>query len=298
MNAARSFWRVRWLAVFAPLLFIPSVAGGATLTAETVAAWTEYLHAAHLRMQARLSPGHAFLSIDEAEARAAEIRGGDPLIFPVGRTPEKVPAGLIHDWVGIAFIPNAKISDVLSTVRDYEHYSEFFRPIVLETKVAKRDGPKDQFRMLLANKSLISKTALDGDYDSSYVRVDDQHWYSISETTRMQEIQNYRAAGQHILPENEGSGLIWRLSSMTFFEERDGGVYIELEAMALSRNIPVSLRWIATPIVRRVSKNSLLTSLQQTRDAVCARNLVTDQFSAKERQAGRDAAVNTLGSFR
>jgi len=46
------------------------------------------------------------------------------------------------------------------------------------------------------------------------------------------------------------------------FEERDGGVYVELEAIALSRDVPV--RWIVNPIVRRVSRNSMLLSLQQT----------------------------------
>ena len=70
------------------------------------------------------------------------------------------------------------------------------------------------------------------------------------------------------MPENEGSGLIWRLFGITRFEERDGGVYVELEAIVLSRDIPASLRWLIEPIVRRVAKGSLAISLQQTRDAV------------------------------
>jgi len=45
-------------------------------------------------------------------------------------------------------------------------------------------------------------------------------------------------------------------------------VYMELEAMALSRDIPVAFRWVVDPIVRRVSKNSLMTSLRQTQEAV------------------------------
>jgi hypothetical protein len=43
-------------------------------------------------------------------------------------------------------------------------------------------------------------------------------------------------------PEDEGIGLIWRLSSITGLEERDGGVYAELEAIALSRDIPTAVR--------------------------------------------------------
>ncbi len=54
---------------------------------------------------------------------------------------------------------------------------------------------------------------------------------------------------------NEGSGLIWRLSSIKRLEERDGGVYAELEAIALRRDIPVAFRLIAMLIVRRVSRD-------------------------------------------
>jgi len=57
------------------------------------------------------------------------------------------------------------------------------------------------------------------------------------------------------------------ISSIARFEQRDAGVYIELEAMAQSREIPAALRFVADPIVRRVSRNSLLASLQQTEEA-------------------------------
>jgi hypothetical protein len=66
----------------------------------------------------------------------------------------------------------------------------------------------------------------------------------------------------------QGTGLIWRLSSITRLEERDGGVYAELEAIALSRDIPAAFRLFVTPIVRRVSRDSLATSLHQTKVAI------------------------------
>ena len=37
--------------------------------------------------------------------------------------------------------------------------------------------------------------------------------------------------------------------------------------MALSRPIPMTLHWVVDPIVRRVSRASLETSLEQTREA-------------------------------
>jgi hypothetical protein len=63
--------------------------------------------------------------------------------------------------------------------------------------------------------------------------------------------------------------------SITRLEERDGPVYIGLEAIALSRDVPISLRWIVDPIVRRVSRNSLEISLRQTERAVQSRAALT-----------------------
>jgi hypothetical protein len=118
------------------------------------------------------------------------------------------------------------------------------------------------------NKSVIAKTALDADYQAVYTQIDDHRWYSVSDATRIREIAEYDTPSQHILPENHGTGLIWRLHSITRFEERDGGVYIEVEAIALSRDIPAALRWVVEPIVRRVSRSAVATSLEQTEAAV------------------------------
>lgn len=50
--------------------------------------------------------------------------------------------------------------------------------------------------------------------------------------------------------------------------EGEGGVYFEVEAIALSRDIPAMLRLMVEPVVRRVSRNSLATALRQTQEAV------------------------------
>ena len=87
----------------------------------------------------------------------------------------------------------------------------------------------------------------------------------------MQEVRHYGKPNEQILPSDRASGYIWRLYSIARYEQRDGGIYVEVEAIALSRDIPPVLRWIANPIVRRVSRNSMLISLQQTQEAVRSR---------------------------
>jgi hypothetical protein len=262
--------KLRLAAVLILLRVHPSI-GAATLKDETKAAWDAYLQAANDAMQARLQPGAHFLWLDDEPDRAEEIRTKGPYIAPMSRDiPKKVPHGLIHDWLGVGFVPNAKIEDILLVVRDFDHYKDMYHPGVLDSASRGTDGMKDLFFMRLANRSVIAKTALDAECEVSYIRVDDQHWYGISNTTHIVELDKFGTPEQHTLPEDQGTGLIWRLSSITRLEERDGGVYAELEAIALSRDIPVAFRVFVTPIVRRVSKDSLATSLHQTKVAIDA----------------------------
>ena len=265
-------------------------ASAAILSAESIAAWKAYTQAARLEVQQRAGAIGHFLRIDETEGIGDKVRQGEPVVFPVGHNPHKVPSALVHDWVGGTFIPNVRTEDILTTVRDYSRYREFYHPAVIESKLLNKEELRDRFSLVLMNRSLISNTALDGEYESSYVRVDESRSYCITETSRMHEIENYGTAQQRVRLQGEESGLIWKLFSITKFEERDGGVYIELEAIALSREIPASLRWVATPIVCHVSKNSLSTSLQQLTDAVNARIAASAQV-----QSGRNGAhrVNT-----
>jgi hypothetical protein len=266
--------KIRFIAILI-LLPVPPSISAATLAPETKAAWDDYIQAAFAAMQARLQPGAHFLWLDDDPDRAeqvrTDVRSKGPYIAPISKQiPKKVPHGLIHDWLGVGFVPNAKIEDILSVVRDYDHYKDMYHPGVIDSMSRGSDGTKDLFFMRLANKSVVAKTALDAECEVSYIRVDDQHWYGTSNTTRIVELDKFGTPEQRTLPEDQGTGLIWRLSSITRLEERDGGVYAELEAIALSRDIPAAFRVFVTPIVRRVSRDSLATSLHQTKVAIDA----------------------------
>jgi hypothetical protein len=241
----------------------------AHLAPATSEAWEDYVKSANVRMEQRLRPGEVFLWVDESPDRLASVRAGEIVVSPVGpQNPKKVPFGLIHDWVGAIFIPNASLSDALQVVRDYGRYKNLYQPSVIDSKVIATGEEKDRFSMLLLNRSLLLKTAFDADYESSYVHVDDRRVYSVSRTTRLQEIEDYGSPAQRVLQEGEGKGIMWRLLGITRYMERDGGVYIEFEAIGLSRDIPASIRWLVEPTVRRISRTSVSTSLHQTEGAV------------------------------
>jgi hypothetical protein len=107
-----------------------------------------------------------------------------------------------------------------------------------------RSGNGYRFGMLMMNQSLFSKSALDGDYAEEYHCISDARWYSVVYSIRIQQIDDFGRRSEHLLPPDEGSGYIWRVYSISRYERRDGGVYVEVEFIALSRDIPVSLRWL------------------------------------------------------
>jgi hypothetical protein len=248
-----------------------SVAQAASLKPEAAQAWEDYIESASGGIQERANAPAGFLQIDTTPALAEKVHRGEIVVSPAAaHIPKKVPFGLIHDWIGTAFLANTTIKDVVAIVRDYPKYAEVYAPHVLEPKVISTGETVDLFSVVLMNRSVLSKTALDCDYETTFVRVDDRRMYSITQAKRIQEIADYGTAKQHTLPEGEGAGLIWRLYSVSRFEEREDGLYIETEAMALSRDIPSALRVVVEPIVRRVSREALETALRQTANAAHA----------------------------
>jgi hypothetical protein len=265
-------WVRRFLAGYLCSCLVVSASQAAELKEETIKSWDEYIQASRGQMQDRLRPNGRFLWVDEEPQRNRQVRAGKILVSPGSqKVPQPVTSGLIHDWIGAAFIPGATLDDVLAVVRDYDRYKVFYKPNVIDSKSLSTDDAPDAYSMLLVNRQVVGTVALNGEYEACFLQLTDKQWYSVSYTTRIQEIRDYAKPGERKLPPGEGNGYIWRGYSMGRYEERDGGVYVEQETIALSRDIPAALRWVAEPIIRQVSKKELVISLQQTEEAVRSR---------------------------
>jgi hypothetical protein len=281
------------IAMLGTMLF-PAQVRAANLKAETVAAWDDYVRSATCAMEGRLRPGSSFLWTSENPERLQMVRRGDIVAASApGANPRRVIGGLIHHWIGAAFLPGVTLDDILEVTRDYDHYQVFYQPSVTESKTISRNTSHDLFSMVLMNKAFFLRTALDADYQVTNVRLDNRRFYSVSKTTRVQEIEGYGQPSEHRVPEGEGGGYIWKLFNIVRLEQRDGGVFIEMETLALSRDIPVMVRPLADPIVRRVSRNSILTSLQQTAEAVRGISIEAGRHADTPASAGHVNAAQT-----
>jgi len=272
--------RLMRAALLLTALLLPMQSRAANLKGETVAAWDSYVQSVDATLHERVRPGGPFLWVRDDAKRIAKVHGGEIVVAPApGPSPRKVPGGLIHHWIGAAFLPDRKLDDILNVTREYDRYKEVYQPSVVESKTTVRGEEVDRFSMVLMNQAFFLTMAVDADYQVTSVRLDEGRYYSVSRSMRVQEIENYRRPGERRMPEGEGAGLIWKLFSTLRLSERDGGVYVEMEAVALSRDIPGALHFFVDPIVRRVSRNSILTSISQTGEAA-RRNVVSQTTPA------------------
>jgi hypothetical protein len=251
------------------LLLAPALSNAAELKPETLQAWGAYICAAETRMVKRASGQAPFLWVDEVRDAAQRLRTGEVLVGPVdGDSPHTVPRGLIHDWIGAVFVPKAKLDDVMSVLGDYERYKDFYRPIVVKATLLEQTPDRQKLTLLMMQKAYSVTGAVETDDDVKIARLGADRAYSVSTSVRVQEIAGYGKPSQHALPEDHGPGYVWRTFSVTRLEQRDDGVYIEMEMMDLSRSIPWGFRWLIQPLTERLPRNILLATLQATRDAV------------------------------
>jgi hypothetical protein len=70
---------------------------------------------------------------------------------------------------------------------------------------------------------------------------------------------------------------MWRLNSYWRYFDSGRGVYVQCEAVSLTRDIPTALNWLVGPFIQSVPKESLEFTLQSTRSAVLRGGLHASQ---------------------
>jgi hypothetical protein len=138
---------------------------------------------------------------------------------------------------------------------------------VLQSKVISQQGDRFQVLMCVRQKHVIT-VVMDTAYDVAFDRLDAKHGYSISRSTRISEIDSPGTRNERALKPNEEHGFLWRLNTYWSYEERDGGLYLQIESVSLTRSIPTGLGWAIEPFVKSVPRESLEFTLRATCNAL------------------------------
>jgi hypothetical protein len=264
-----------WVLALCLLVALPP-AGAAELGMQAARGFDAYVRLTTLRMQGELAPGGVFLWVDglpegrrkeaDAQLRRGEVvserlRTSDPSGSAV------TPGALIHHWVGTVFIPGVSVRQVLAVVEDYDRHAEYYQPDVMQSKKVAQNGENFQVHYLLKKKKIIT-IVLETDYNVHRHSLDAAHAFSDSISTRIAQVENAGSPGQYELPPGKDGGYLWRLNSYWRFFDSGSGVYVQCEAISLTRDIPAGLSWLVGSFVESIPRESLDFTLLSTRAAV------------------------------
>lgn len=248
--------------------------GVVQLRPETLDEFLAYVRAAEAAMQPSLDGTAPFLWTDANPDRARRVREGDiPARLWEGKSPVHVSDGLIHDWIGAAFIRNTTVEKTLARVQDYDNHKTIYQPEVMDSRLISHHG--DDFTIFLrVLKKKIITVVMDTDHDVHYQRVGDGQWFCRSYTTRACEVDDAGTAKEKVHEPDSGYGFLWRLFSYWRFAAEGDGVIVECRAISLTRDVPLGLGLILAPIVKNLPRESLINTLKATRQALSSRGPV------------------------
>ncbi len=250
-------------------------ASAVELKPETAAAYDRYIHAVEARMAGEIR-NDQFLAPDrlpDARRREAyeQLRQGqirsETLRAHENGQPIPVPNGLIHHWTGVIFIAGATLPEALAVLQDYNHDEEIYKPRMRRSKLIERNGSDAKIHLQLFNKSVVT-VFLNADFDVTDTDFGaDRHQIALR-STHIAELANPDRPGEHELPAGDDHGYLWRFTSYWRVEEKDGGVYVQNESVALSRSVPTLFAWLVNPFIKDLPRDILLQLLNDTRNAV------------------------------
>jgi len=201
---------------------------------ETVAAWERYV----ATTEEALERSHATAVLRATEAIAAT---GESI---------HVPSGTISDWRGAVFIPHLTLERLLHGLQHPGTPPP--QEDVVSSRVIARGQDSLRVGIRLVRHAIVT-VSYDTEHDMKFRRVTPTLATARSVATRIEQVDG----GDH--------GFLWRLHSYWRYEETGGGVLVELRSLTLSRSVPALVRPVASPLVTRVARESMVRTLDALR---------------------------------
>lgn len=269
----RTLWRltVRRGRIGALALLASGLAAWATdPTAMANAAFDRYAAAVETQLETEHGSVSEFVALPaKGTDEDQRLRRGELLLERLLPNHDADPEGaMLHDWRGAAFIPGGKAADFEHVLRQFDNYSQRFAPEVLAARVV--GGKDDELRVWMrVQQHHVLTVTLDTTYDVHFGRLDAQHGFSFSRSAQIAEIDHPGERMERALSATEQHGFLWRLNTYWSWEEMDGGLYVQIRSISLTRAIPAGLGWAIGSFVESVPRESLEFTLRSA-CAACA----------------------------
>ena len=277
------------LLVCASLLAAPLPA--AELHQKSIDTFDRYVRLTEARIDAEIQKSDPYLWVDSlAEPARSQtyqrLRRGEVVIekmrtFDNGQ-PIQDEDSIIHDWLGTVFIPGVTLQQTIDLAQHYELHADIYKPDVMKTKILARDGNNFTVFFRFYKHKAVATTVHNTVHEIRYMPIDDHRLRTRTWTTRIAQVEDSDKPDGPEKPIGNDSGYLWRLNTYWRYLERDGGVYIQMESISLSRDIPTGLGWLLRPFVEGVPRESVTFTLGTTRKALLERHPPTSEKAANQ----------------
>lgn len=205
----------------------------------------------------------------------AQLRGGEFYIEQLHTFDEgkkvSVPGGLIHHWIGAAFVPGATLAQTKGVLEDYERQNVSYYPDVRKSRLISKDGDTSNVFLQFYSKTIVT-AVFNVNFASTTTNFSSAQTQIRSCSTRVAEVEDFGKPEERELSPADSRGYLWQLCTWWRIEEKSGGTYIQVEAIELSRTVPFVFAWIVNPIIRDVPKTFLSHLLAATRKGVIGKD--------------------------
>jgi hypothetical protein len=242
----------------------------------TIEAFNHYVEAAEQQMQPSVRADGPFLWIDfRPEAKRdrlyERLRSGQFVIRQLNTEDDgqeiDVPDGMVHHWIGLAFVPGATLKTAEAVLEDYQDYAQIYAPQVRRSRIYGRDA--DEFRIYLQlYKDSPRRVSYNANFDVQRMQLGPDRIASSSVSTRIAQLQDPSQPDGAEYPVGQDAGYLWRMNDYWRYEQKDDGVYMQVEAISLSRDVPSFLGWIVHPVIRKLARETMAELLEANRRAI------------------------------
>jgi hypothetical protein len=248
---------------------------GSELKQKTAEAFQRYVERTEIRIKSEEADPAHFLYFDslppeQKQSVLDRLHDGQVVIQPM-RTQDgkevEVPDGLVHHWLAIGFLPGVTIEQALRLAHDYTRQAQIYAPDLQSEELVSHNDEHDVVACRFYRQAIVT-VVYNVRFDIDYFGPDSSRAYSWSHSVRIAEVQNPGKPEEKEMPVGKDHGYLWRLNLYTSYLEKDGGVYVQIEFLALSRAVPFIFAWLVNPYIRSVPRDYLTHYVVDTRKAL------------------------------
>lgn len=236
------------------LLCSTSSATGVTIQKQTKEAYSRYIEKVEGELIQRREGILPFCRASDTPGKVTSLYGGLPVITNLNKK-NTTPGGIIHDWIGVVFIPGVTLKNVTDILIDYDSHKEIFSEVVDSEMASKANNLMTVF--LRFKKKEIITVVTDTHHEARLYSISEKKAQLFSRSIKINEVENYGEKNEKLLPEGEDHGFLWKMNAYWNLEENSKGVLVECRSITLSRDIPFGLHSIIRPIINRMPRASL-----------------------------------------